>query len=83
MNIKTQQAKPMKNVDTIDKNRYLLFCGVYTSKSFGWNSFVGAYDSIEDAKQWLEKYGYYDWCDIVDIKKLEPIHVEYNDFEDS
>lgn len=66
-----------KNVNDERVKRYLLFMGVEFYPGFGWEDFVGAYDTIDEARkaraETRKADGFTQWWHIVDIETLAMI----------
>jgi len=46
--------------------RFLLFAGDFYYPNGGWDDFKGDFDSVENAKDWLEGDGGADWAHVID-----------------
>ena len=58
--------------------QYLVFAGSDYYPSGGWKDFKGSFDSIDEAKKFLntKELRSYDWFEIVDTIKMEVVETD-------
>lgn len=61
--------------ETMNNNKYLAFCG--NGRTTGWDGFRGSFATLDEAVKFLAKNYEYNWAEVVDIDKLQPVWTSF------